>query len=182
VLWPLNTGLLVLCGFLAVDLAGNLSRAFHAPPRKLPPLPTVPPPTRTNTPWSEREVILTRNLFEAPGLTPPVAPPAPEQDIEESELPVGLLGTVAAGRNEISAAAIWNAESHETRVVRTGDSLANGEAVVIRIDRGRLLLSEDGATRELLLDRDGEYRPPRHSKRQRKIARKLRERRRRARR
>jgi hypothetical protein len=54
----------------------------------------------------------------------------------------------------------WDAESRHTLVVKRGDEVGNGQATVLRIERGRILLSENGAVRELVFDEDDEYRPP----------------------
>lgn len=106
-------------------------------------------------------MILTRNLFNASLLAPVEPTPPPTEEVEETEFPLGLLGTISSNRSELGWAAVWDAESRESLVVKPGDEVVNGQATVLRIERKRILLSENGAIRELVLDDDGEYRPPR---------------------
>lgn len=119
------------------------------------------PTARKLRAWSDREVILTRNLFNASLLAPVEPTPPPTEEVEETEFPLGLLGTISSNRSELGWAAVWDAESRESLVVKPGDEVVNGQATVLRIERKRILLSENGAIRELVLDDDGEYRPPR---------------------
>jgi hypothetical protein len=62
-------------------------------------------------------------------------------------------------------AVIWDAESGEHVVVEVGDALRSGQANVLRIERRRVVLSENGALRELVMDEESEYRPPRRPSR-----------------
>ena len=99
-----------------------------------------------------------RNPFDASSLEP--APPVqqPEQ-IEKSQLPVTLLGTFAADDASLSRATLLDRESQETLVVGIGDEV-EGQALVVQIDRERVVLRENGATRELTLGEAGHGVPP----------------------
>jgi hypothetical protein len=158
--WPLNAALLALCGFLVARTAGAVYDALRRSPPILVGAVALTPVPRELHSWSDREVILTRNLFNASLLAPAEAPPPPEEEVEETELPLGLLGTISSPRSEIGWAAVWNAESRESLVVTPGNEIGDGLATVLRIERERVLLSENGAIRELVLGEDGEYRPP----------------------
>ncbi|MFQ5599843.1 MAG: hypothetical protein ACE5G2_04730, partial [Candidatus Krumholzibacteriia bacterium] len=85
--WVVNAALLSLCCFLAARTATTVYEALHHPP---PPVahetPASPAPRKPRS-WSDREVILTRNLFDASLLAPVEPPPPPEEEIEETELP-----------------------------------------------------------------------------------------------
>lgn len=96
---------------------------------------------------ASRQVILDRNQFDSSRLEP--APP-PEQ-IEKSRLPVTLIGTFAANEPSLSRATLHDRESKETLVVGIGDQVED-QALVVRIEQGRVVLRENGATRELALD------------------------------
>lgn len=90
---------------------------------------------------------------------PAEPPPPPVEQVEPTELPLGLLGTISSDESE-SLAAVWDDEARESVVVAEGDEMADGAATVIEIDRARILLAENGATRELTFDEDETYRPP----------------------
>jgi len=159
--WLVDAALLAVCCFLLARSANGIYEALQSSP----PPPThetlaSPAPRKPRT-WSDREVILTRNLFDASLLAPVEPPPPPVEEVEETELPLGLLGTISSSRAELGWAAVWDAESRESLVVKPGDEVGGGRATVLQIERERVLLSENGAIRELVPDDDGEYLPPR---------------------
>jgi len=158
-----NAGLAVLACLLAATTAGDVLRAVLAPRPGGAALPAAPPPRSAEPPArraADLRAILERNLFDASTFAPASPPPAEDADPEATQLPLGLLGTVAASEPGLERAALWNAKTRRRRVVRPGDVVADGQATVVRIERQRVLLSEDGAIRELVLDEDGGYRPP----------------------
>lgn len=171
----------MLCGILVLRIASEVREGL---PVEIPgpsPASGAPVPSTRHS-QSDREAILARNLFDTSALVPP-EPVAPvEEEVEPTELPLGLLGTSASPRDDLSWAAVWDAESQERLVVQEGDPVANGLATVARIERGRVLFSEDGEIRELELDGDDEYRPPKRSHSKKRRASKQRNHKRRARR
>ena len=100
-------------------------------------------------------MILSRNLFNSSLLAPPPPPPkvvkAVSKDLEPTKLPLSLLGTAASPNAKLSWAAIEDKSSRRTLVVRVNDDV-KGKAKVTRIERKRIVLSENGVLRELLLE------------------------------
>jgi general secretion pathway protein C len=148
--WVVNAALLALGCFLVAQSANTVLAALLTPSpvgeNAAPAAP--PPPGRT---WSDREVILTRNLFNASLLTPEPAHSPEEEVLEATALPLTLLGTAASDRPELSWAAIEDRESQRTLVLRV-DDVVRSQAKVVRIERRRIVLSENGALRELALE------------------------------
>lgn len=156
-LWGLDAVLLAVCGLLVtrttLAVTGALGEPPIAPPS--PPAAVAPPEPEPAAP----AIIVTRDLFGTTA-TPEPPPPRPQvEDVEATELPVGLLGTVYSADPELARAAVWNALRGEHRVVAAGDPIADGAATVLRIERERILLREDGDVREISLD-DAAHRPP----------------------
>jgi general secretion pathway protein C len=110
----------------------------------------TPPPSRRS--WSEREIILTRNLFNASVLAPtqPVIVEEPDENLEATKLPLTLLGTVAAADPSNAWATIEDLDDRKTLVVRVNDEVKSN-AKVERIERRRVVLRENGKLRELAL-------------------------------
>jgi general secretion pathway protein C len=151
--WLANAGLFALCCFLVASTANTVLAAWLAPaPAELAPI-AAPPPT-TGTSWADRQVILSRNLFNASLLSPS----APEQtddlaDLEATSLPLVLLGTYNATTNpDDSWAAIEDQETREHLVLRLRDDVKGGKASVVRIERKRIVLDENGKLRVLEFD------------------------------
>jgi type II secretory pathway component PulC len=180
--WLANAALVVACCFLVAQTANAILAAFlvaESAPLVSPEAPESLEPRS----WSERQIILTRNLFQTSVLAAAEPTPPEGEELEATELPLGLLGTAASPSPELARAAIWDAESREHVVVGVGDGLRNGQANVLRIERRRVVLSENGGLRELVVDEGSEYRPPRRpSRRTHRSASDARARRRRARR
>jgi type II secretory pathway component PulC len=147
-----NTGLFVLSCFFLAETANAVFEAILTPAAAAAIEPSAPaaPPIRG---WQDRQVILTRNLFNASVLAPAAAPAAPvEEDLEATRLPLRLLGTAAATNPSYSWAAVEDTEARETEVVRVGSRLEKRKAEVIRIQRKRIVLLENGSHRELVID------------------------------
>lgn len=159
--WLVNGLLLAGCGWFTFRIAGDLWTLLHLQPRQPATVVASARAAREAPGWSDREVIIDRNLFDSSLLAPPKPPPPPpEEEVEETELPLGLMGTVASERAELRSAAIWNAEKRDSVVVEEQDEVAGGRAKVIQIERARVLLAENGGIRELVIDKDSEFRPP----------------------
>lgn len=150
VLWIANGALLVLCCFLAARVATALAAEWIAPA----PSAAEPPERRAELPerdWSERRAILDRNLFNVSTLEPePAAPEETPEELEETQLPLELLGTAASADPERSWAAVKDLEQGTHQIVRVNDVLKE-EARVLRIERRRLVLQNGSKHEELAL-------------------------------
>jgi len=141
-------------------------------------------PTRAPTPavvvadapsalrWQDRQVILDRNLFEAQVSGEGIAIEVVEtENIEETKLPLKLLGTIASDDQRVASAAIESSSTRTHEVVKVGDNLeSHSEVRVERIERGRVVLQNGARREELRLDEDvaaivGKTPPPRRNQR-----------------
>jgi len=156
--WTANGVLFVLGCFLAADTGNEVIAAALLPasPEAIAPR-AAPAPPRPRT-WAERQIILTRNLFKSSTESPTLSAEQLEEEIEKSRLPVTLLGTFAASDPALSRATLLDKEKNETLVVAVGDQIKN-VALVTRIERRRVVLTENGAPRELTIG-DDESAPP----------------------
>jgi general secretion pathway protein C len=150
--WLANAVCFVLCCFFAARtvnaiVGASLGAAPDAASAPVPALAAAAPS------WNERQVILERNLFNASLLAPANGGAALEEDLEATKLPLTLLGTVGALEPENAWAAIEDRESHQIRVVRVNDEL-RPNAIVLRIERRRVVIRENGSPRELVLAED----------------------------
>jgi len=150
--WLANGVLFVLCCYMVADTTNEVFAALLTPE----PAEVSAPAVETaipRRPWSDREVILTRNLFNASLLAPPRPPePPPEEELAATQLPLRLLGTAAVIPADASWAAVVDESERRTLIVGVGDKL--NKATVKHIERRRLVLSEGGKLRELVLDED----------------------------
>jgi len=147
--WLANSVLFALCCYLVADAANEVFAALLTP--------TAEDATHGSTPtararrdWADREIILKRNLFNASLLAPAVPVEEPIEELEATRLPLRLLGTAASTPAELSWAAVEDEEERRTVVVRVSDAIH--KATVQRIERRRIVLSEKGVLRELVLD------------------------------
>ena len=147
--WLANSVLFVLCCYLVADAANEVFAALLTP--------TAEDVTRGSTAtararrdWADREIILKRNLFNASLLAPATPVDEPIEDLEATRLPLRLLGTAASTPAELSWAAVEDEEERRTVIVRVRDPIH--KATVQRIERRRIVLSEKGVLRELVLD------------------------------
>jgi general secretion pathway protein C len=150
--WLANSVLFVLCCYMVADTTNEVFAALLTPEPAEVSAPSVGSAPLQRS-WSDREVILTRNLFNA-SLLAPARPPEeeapPEEDLAATQLPLRLLGTAAAIPIEASWAAVIDESERRTLIVGVGDPV--NKATVKRIERRRLVLSEGGKLRELVLD------------------------------
>ena len=148
-----NSALLVLCCFLAGRTLAQLAAGWLTPPGALEEGPeTGAAPAQVS--WSDRQIVLARNLFNVSTLAPAGAETAePSESYEKTRLPLALLGTAAAADDSLSWAAIEDKEAHEHQVVRIGDRL-QGKAEVVRIERRRIVLRNGPKLEELALEEE----------------------------
>jgi general secretion pathway protein C len=150
--WLANSVLFVLCCYMVADTTNEVFAALLTPE----PVEVTTAAVGTAAPartWSDREVILERNLFNASLLAPPRPPEAEVvEDLAATKLPLRLLGTAAVIPSGASWAAVVDESKRRTVIVGVGDQL--NKATVKRIERRRLVLSEGGKLRELVLDEE----------------------------
>jgi general secretion pathway protein C len=153
IVWIANLTLGVVCCYLVAALILQVIEAALVPAPELQ-LAAVAPPIRVAHSLQDRQPILSRNLFNASILAPPVAAPVPEdEDLEATKLPLKLLGTAAAGNPRLSWAAVEDLETRKHSVVRPDDKLRE-QATVVRIERRRIVLQNGSRREELALDPD----------------------------
>ena len=150
----LNGALFVLCCFLTANLVnGWLGEWLAGPPAGAPP--PRPVEARAARSWSDREVILKRNLFQVSTLLPSEPTPdeaaAAAEQLEATKLPLKLLGTVASSQPALAWAAVEDTQGHSQIVVRVNDTLLD-RATVLRIERRRIVLQNGAKREELALD------------------------------
>jgi general secretion pathway protein C len=93
-------------------------------------------------------------------VTEAVIEEVPEEDLQETGLPLKLLGTIASADQVVASAAIENTSNRKHEVVKVGDRLkSHSEVTVARIERGRVILDNAGRREELKLS--DEIRPAR---------------------
>jgi general secretion pathway protein C len=150
--WLANSVLFVLCCYMVADTTNEVFAALLTPE----PVEVTTAAVGTAAPartWSDREVILERNLFNASLLAPPRPPEAEVvEDLAATKLPLRLLGTAAVIPSDASWAAVVDESERRTVIVGVGDPL--NKATVKSIERRRLVLSEGGKLRELVLDEE----------------------------
>lgn len=153
-IWGANAGLFVLCCFLLAGVLAEVAAARLAPP-PAEALPAAAERAAPGTPHPDRQAILDRNLFRS-SLDEGEAEPAPElmdEELEETQLPLALLGTAASPDADLSWAAIDDLEERKHKVVTAGSAVKPGVEVV-RIERARVVLRNGGKLEELVLADD----------------------------
>lgn len=155
-IWVVNGALFVLCCFLTSSLIRGWLGEWLSSASAPPPVATAAAP-RSGRDWTERKVILDRNLFQVSTLQPsaPAEPePTDDEELEATRLPLELLGTVAASDPKAAWAAVEDTSRRERIVVRPQDKLLD-TATVVRIERRRIVLENAGRREELVLDEEG---------------------------
>ncbi len=147
-----NVALFTVCCFQVATVFNEVSADY------LRPAPTAfettaPPAAAPRRDWSERQPILDRNLFDAQTFAVTAPPePEPSEELEETKLPVRLLGTQVHSVRENSKAAISDKTGRKHELLHEGDSLEkHPQARVVRIERRRVVLDNKGRREELLL-------------------------------
>jgi type II secretion system protein C len=148
--WLANAALLMLCCVLIASTTNAVFAAWLTPEPVVAAAEGAGAPALAERGWNDRQVILARNLFNASLLAPPrTTAIAVEEDLEETKLPLTLLGTFASPNPEIARAAVEDKTARTHLVLRVGDEIQDGRAKLIRIERRRIVLSENGTLREL---------------------------------
>jgi type II secretory pathway component PulC len=144
-----NAALVILCCFLASGIIAEIAAAFLAPDG-VGTNSTAAAAATSPRDRAERQVILTRNLFNVSTLSP--AEIVDEEDeYEKTKLPLKLLGTAAAPDTALSWAAIEDLETKAHVVVRVDQEIKGG-ARVLKIERRRIVLLNAGRREELALE------------------------------
>jgi general secretion pathway protein C len=147
----LNLTLFVLCASLAERaLTPVLAEWIDPPSDEFAALPRGSGPTQRG--WSDRQVILERNLFKASVVESAALEPT-EEELEETKLPLELLGTAATEPATLSIAAILDTRDRKHRIVRVGDEL-DAQARVVRIEHRRVVLRNGARLEELALQEE----------------------------
>jgi general secretion pathway protein C len=150
--WLLGISALVLTGFAVAQVVDGLVTEVELGG---PPPPPAPQPAAKT--WSDRSVILVRNLFNADTLTPTAVDST--ESYEKTRLPLRLLATLAAG--DASWAAFEESGSRAHLVARVNDPLCKpnpyqncqfGTVVLQRVERCRVVLENQNRREELLLE------------------------------
>ncbi len=154
-----NGVLFGVCCFVVADVVTEIGS------EALEPLAVAAAPSRgpdePDTPRASPSLILERNLFGAQ-LVGDSQQDAPEPEVAEPEvplsatkLPLKLLGTAAASREERSRAAIEDTKTRKHMVVAVGDPLEGHRLVRVKgIERTRVILDNAGRPEELVLHDD----------------------------
>jgi len=151
--WAANTALFVGCCFLSANIANSIFAAALTSNTVRPGAEVAEASTAAKRSMEDRDVILSRNLFNSSTLAPTIElePVVETEELEATKLPLTLLGTAAATNDLFSWAAIKDRDDPKTKIVRVGDEI-RPSAIVIRIERRRVVLDENGLPRELALE------------------------------
>jgi type II secretion system protein C len=109
-------------------------------------------PTARSRPLADYDVITSRNLFNTTQSALAEAPLPAIEEIAESQLAVRLLGTIVGGPGQESLAAVE--DSSQVRIQVGVDDLISG-ARVVRIERDRIILDNQGRLEEIAFPEDG---------------------------
>ena len=155
-IWTVNAALFALCCFLVAGLANPWIGEWLTTAPSAAPVAKLGPPEASRA-WSDRQMILDRNLFQVSTLLPdkPVEaePEVTDEELEATRLPLKLLGTVAANDQSAAWAAVEDQQSHKKIIVRVDQRLLD-KATVVRIERRRIVLQNGAKREELALDAD----------------------------
>lgn len=147
-----NVALFVLGCSLLANVFNQVGGAMLIPTEP-PAIPTIVSRAGEHQSWSRRRVILERNLFNAEVVDEPIVIEVRDENIEETKLPLRLLGTVASDDQRIATAAIENTQRSEHVVVQVHDMLDGfSDVLVVRIERARIVLQNGDRREELTLD------------------------------
>ena len=124
-LLAINAALVVACCFLAGRVLASWSGELIAP-ETTPVIRTASLAPSVDRTWEARQIIISKNLFNASTLTPAESlPTQEEEDLAKTKLPLRLLGTAAHEEPTYSWAAVEDLETREHHVVRVGERLKN---------------------------------------------------------
>ncbi len=156
-----NLMLFLAATWLAADVVTEVTASILIPPAAPSRAEIVAAPQSSQS-WSQRQAILDRNLFGAQVLADEVPEEVElDEDLQETRLPLKLLGTVSSSDQVVASAAIENSRKRSHEVVRVGDHLTDfTDVVVFRIDRGRVVLQNGDSREELTMSEDMLARAP----------------------
>jgi general secretion pathway protein C len=162
---------------LLAALVWTLGRGLAAPPRDEQPAPAAPAAARAAAPRPD--------VAAAPA---PAAPPGPEREpsagIPHTRLPLRLLATVVRENPAYSLATLVDTERGVHDVMSEGQPFAgHAKAHIARIERGRVLIDNDGVREQLVIAQgappapdEAELAPsPEERERRRELSQRLRE-------
>jgi type II secretion system protein C len=147
-----NVALFTLCCFQAAAVFNKVSADLLMPSPSAFAASPVPAALAARS-WEQRQPILERNLFGAQMFADPLPEEEPEvEDLAATKLPVRLLGTQVHSVRENSKAAITDKGGRFHELLYVGDALErHPEARLVKIERGRVILLNEGRREELLL-------------------------------
>lgn len=144
-----NAVFVILSCFLASGIIADVTAALLAP--EVAEASVEPIAASAPRGAADRQIILTRNLFNVSVLGPTTA--EEDESYEKTKLPLRLLGTAAAHDTALSWAAVEDLETKQHLVVRVDQDIKGG-AKVVRIERRRIVLQNGGRREELALEGD----------------------------
>ncbi len=148
----LGAGAIALSGLAVSQIASGWLTEVAA---SGPPPPPPPPPAPKS--FSDRSIIIGRNLFDADTLTPTAVDAT--ESYEKTRLPLRLLATLAAG--DASWAAFEDSGDRTNLVARVNEPLCKqtpykncqyGSVILQRVERCRVVLENQNRREELLLE------------------------------
>jgi general secretion pathway protein C len=145
-----NAVLFVVACLLAADTANAVFAAIVLPPSAQDPESKAVEGVTSPT-WQDRQDILDRNVFASSTLAPPPTGAVEPENLEATQLPLTLLGTAASPDPRFAWAAIQERGTRSSLIVGVGGSIQE-KATVVRIERQRVVLLEDGVHRELAFE------------------------------
>ena len=150
-----NLVLFLAATWLAADVVTEVTASILIPPAAPSRAKIVARPQSSQS-WSQRQAILDRNLFGAQVLSEELPEEIePDEDLQETRLPLKLLGTISSDDQIVTSAAIENSRKRTHEVVKVGDTLSDfSDVVVFRIDRGRVVLQNGSSREELTMSED----------------------------
>ena len=172
-----NAVLFTLCSFQVASMVNDVSADALRPGPPSFASAAAAPVANQPPGWEARKPILERNLFGAQMFAEIEPEPEPVEDLEETTLPVRLLGTQLHSIRANSKAAIAAKGARDHELLYEGDTLEkHPQARLIRIERGRVILDNRGRREELLLAdatavNSRPTPPPRDSRRRRRASR-----------
>jgi general secretion pathway protein C len=144
-----NTALVVLSCYLASGIVTGIVAALLEPDAANA-MPSRERAEAAPRDRDDRQIILTRNLFNVSTLAP-AGIVDDSEEYEETKLPLRLLGTAAAADTALSWAAIEDLETKQHLVVRVEQEVKGG-ARVLEIERRRIVLLNNGRKEQLGLE------------------------------
>ena len=150
----LNVALFTVCSFQVASVFNDVSADYLRPePAAVAPAQVAPPPAQPRE-WNQRKAIIDRNVFDAKTLASFEPEPEPEpENLEETKLPVRLVGTQAHSVRENSKAVLADGSGRNWELLWEGDELSRHDGVqLVRIERRRVVLDNKGRREELRLD------------------------------